>query len=86
MEYFLDSAKLDEIIYVYTVWRFNGVTMNMSDPQLTKGNIAGGLTTIEEKAFGNIQKLSSLKYDGVFRLAEALEHVELVIAWLYRSA
>ena len=32
-------------------------TTDLSDSQPTKGNIAGGLTTIEEKALGNIQKI-----------------------------
>ena len=30
---------------------------DLSDSQPTKGNIEGGLTTIEEKALGNIQKI-----------------------------
>jgi (2R)-sulfolactate sulfo-lyase subunit beta len=32
-------------------------TSDLSDSQPTKGNIEGGLTTIEEKALGNIQKI-----------------------------
>ena len=32
-------------------------TDDLSDSQPTKGNIAGGLTTIEEKALGNIEKI-----------------------------
>jgi (2R)-sulfolactate sulfo-lyase subunit beta len=32
-------------------------TDDLSDSQPTKGNILGGLTTIEEKAFGNLQKI-----------------------------
>src|SRR5256885_7617657 len=32
-------------------------TDDLTDSQPTKGNIAGGLTTIEEKALGNIQKI-----------------------------
>ena len=32
-------------------------TNDLSDSQPTKGNILGGLTTIEEKALGNIQKI-----------------------------
>ncbi len=32
-------------------------TSDLSDSQPTKGNIVGGLTTIEEKALGNIQKI-----------------------------
>lgn len=32
-------------------------TNDLSESQPTKGNIEGGLTTIEEKAFGNLQKI-----------------------------
>ena len=32
-------------------------TSDLSDSQPTKGNIQGGLTTIEEKAFGNLEKI-----------------------------
>jgi len=32
-------------------------TSDLSESQPTKGNIVGGLTTIEEKAFGNLQKI-----------------------------
>jgi (2R)-sulfolactate sulfo-lyase subunit beta len=34
-------------------------TNDLSDSQPTKGNIEGGLTTIEEKALGNIQKIGT---------------------------
>jgi (2R)-sulfolactate sulfo-lyase subunit beta len=41
-------------------------TSDLSDSQPTKGNIAGGLTTIEEKALGNIQKIGKVcTVDGV---------------------
>src|SRR5207302_5497122 len=41
-------------------------TSDLSDSQPTKGNIAGGLTTIEEKALGNIQKIGrKCVVDGV---------------------
>src|SRR3989441_5957345 len=41
------------------------------DSQPTKGNIAGGLTTIEEKALGNIQKIGKkCMVDGVLDKAE----------------
>jgi len=41
-------------------------TSDLSDSQPTKGNIAGGLTTIEEKALGNIQKIGrKCMVDGV---------------------
>jgi (2R)-sulfolactate sulfo-lyase subunit beta len=46
-------------------------TSDLSDSQPTKGNIAGGLTTIEEKALGNIQKIGNAKIDGVLEMAEA---------------
>jgi (2R)-sulfolactate sulfo-lyase subunit beta len=47
-------------------------TDDLSESQPTKGNIRGGLTTIEEKAFGNIEKLGrSTKYVGVLEPAEA---------------
>jgi (2R)-sulfolactate sulfo-lyase subunit beta len=39
--------------------------------QPTQGNIKGGLTTIEEKAMGNIQKIGKAKVDGVLYPAEA---------------
>ena len=46
-------------------------TSDLSDSQPTKGNIAGGLTTIEEKALGNIQKIGKkCLIDGVLDKAE----------------
>jgi len=45
---------------------------DLSESQPTKGNIRGGLTTIEEKAFGNIEKLGKrTKFVGVLKPAEA---------------
>ncbi len=47
-------------------------TSDLMDSQPTKGNIAGGLTTIEEKALGNIQKIGrKCLIDGVLDKAEA---------------
>jgi len=47
-------------------------TSDLSDSQPTKGNIAGGLTTIEEKALGNIQKIGrKCVVDGVLDKGEA---------------
>ncbi|OGA02474.1 MAG: D-galactarate dehydratase [Betaproteobacteria bacterium RIFCSPLOWO2_02_64_14] len=44
---------------------------DLSDSQPTKGNLAGGLTTIEEKALGNIQKIGKkCKVIGVLDKAE----------------
>jgi (2R)-sulfolactate sulfo-lyase subunit beta len=50
-------------------------TSDLSDSQPTKGNIAGGLTTIEEKALGNIQKIGkTCTVDGVIDKAEMPTH------------
>ncbi|MBW2208551.1 MAG: UxaA family hydrolase [Deltaproteobacteria bacterium] len=47
-------------------------TDDLSGSQPTKGNIRGGLTTIEEKAFGNLQKIGKKSmYLGVLKPAEA---------------
>jgi (2R)-sulfolactate sulfo-lyase subunit beta len=47
-------------------------TDDLSGSQPTKGNIRGGLTTIEEKAFGNLQKIGKKSnYVGVLDKAEA---------------
>ena len=47
-------------------------TNDLSESQPTKGNIEGGLTTIEEKALGNIQKIGKkCLVDGVLDKAEA---------------
>jgi (2R)-sulfolactate sulfo-lyase subunit beta len=46
-----------------------GVSLLGSQP--TQGNIRGGLTTIEEKAMGNIQKIGNCQVDGVLAPAEA---------------
>lgn len=46
-------------------------TSDLSESQPTKGNIAGGLTTIEEKALGNIQKIGKrCRVNGVLDKAE----------------
>ena len=46
-------------------------TSDLSDSQPTKGNIEGGLTTIEEKALGNITKIGKeCMVDGVLDKAE----------------
>ena len=46
-------------------------TNDLSESQPTAGNIAGGLTTIEEKAFGNLQKIGKkIKFIDVLEPAE----------------
>ncbi|MEM7056388.1 MAG: UxaA family hydrolase [Pseudomonadota bacterium] len=44
------QAYQDEVIFAHQ-------TDDLSDSQPTKGNILGGLTTIEEKALGNLEKI-----------------------------
>lgn len=47
-------------------------TDDLSGSQPTKGNIRGGLTTIEEKALGNLQKIGKKsRYVGILKPAEA---------------
>ncbi|PTM61442.1 UxaA family hydrolase [Phreatobacter oligotrophus] len=47
-------------------------TNDLSDSQPTKGNIAGGLTTIEEKALGNLEKIGrECRYIDILEPAEA---------------
>ncbi|HZO21104.1 MAG TPA: UxaA family hydrolase [Steroidobacteraceae bacterium] len=47
-------------------------TSDLSDSQPTKGNIAGGLTTIEEKALGNLEKIGrKVRFIDVLAPAEA---------------
>ncbi len=56
----------------YSDMIFQNKTDDLSESQPTKGNIRGGLTTIEEKAFGNIEKLGKkTKFAGVLKPAEA---------------
>lgn len=46
-------------------------TNDLSESQPTKGNIEGGLSTIEEKAFGNLEKIGhNCKYIDVLEPAE----------------
>ena len=47
-------------------------TDNLSDSQPTKGNLEGGLTTIEEKALGNLEKIGrTCRYIDILEPAEA---------------
>jgi len=66
-EKFIDTwqAYMDEVIEPHK-------TSDLSDSQPTKGNIEGGLTTIEEKAFGNLEKIGKkTSYIDVLEPAEA---------------
>ncbi len=56
----------------YTNLVFSQKKDDLSESQPTKGNIAGGLTTIEEKALGNVEKLGKrTKFVGCLRPAVA---------------
>jgi (2R)-sulfolactate sulfo-lyase subunit beta len=59
------KAYLDDVIEAHKV-------DDLSDSQPTKGNIAGGLSTIEEKALGNLEKIGrNCRYIDVLEPAEA---------------
>jgi len=59
------KAYQDEVIEPFK-------TNDLSESQPTKGNIAGGLTTIEEKALGNLEKIGrECRYIDVLAPAEA---------------
>ncbi len=56
----------------YTKLVFSERTDDLFESQPTKGNIAGGLTTIEEKALGNVEKLGKrTKFVGCLKPAVA---------------
>lgn len=48
-----------------------GQDADLLGSQPTEGNIAGGLSTIEEKALGNIQKIGEARVHGVLEMGEA---------------
>ena len=62
--YAMWKAYQDEVIFAHQ-------TDDLSDSQPTKGNIEGGLTTIEEKALGNLEKIGrSSRYIDILDPAE----------------
>ncbi len=65
------AEKFMEVWEGYNKMIFDNKRDDLSESQPTKGNIRGGLTTIEEKALGNIQKLGKrTKFLGVLGPAE----------------
>ena len=61
------KAYQDDVIFAHQ-------TDDLSDSQPTKGNIEGGLTTIEEKALGNLEKIGrECAYKGILEPAERPE-------------
>ena len=66
------GRKFLETWTAYNEFILSVKTDDLSDSQPTKGNIEGGLTTIEEKAFGNIQKIGrKARFVDVLAPAEA---------------
>src|SRR5690348_10594586 len=66
------EAKFTAMFDDYTKLVFDQKTNDLSESQPTKGNIAGGLTTIEEKALGNVEKLGKrTKFIDALKPAEA---------------
>src|SRR6185437_8805646 len=66
------EAKYTAMFDDYTKMVFDQKTSDLSESQPTKGNIAGGLTTIEEKALGNVEKLGKkTKFIDALKPAEA---------------
>jgi len=63
-EHFMD-------VYNAYVGQIKSQGVDLLGSQPTQGNIAGGLTTIEEKALGNITKTGTKKVVGVLKPAEA---------------
>lgn len=65
------GEKFMEVFNRYQAMIEANKTDDLSGSQPTKGNIRGGLTTIEEKAFGNLQKIGKKsRYVGVLDKAE----------------
>jgi (2R)-sulfolactate sulfo-lyase subunit beta len=66
------GAQFMQVFDAYQKMIDDNKTDDLSGSQPTKGNIRGGLTTIEEKAFGNLQKIGKkANYVGVLDKAEA---------------
>ena len=66
------EAKFTAMFDDYTKMVFDQKTNDLSESQPTKGNIAGGLTTIEEKALGNVEKLGKrTRFIDALKPAEA---------------
>ncbi len=64
------QEKFKKTWNAYNDFILREATDDLSESQPTAGNIAGGLTTIEEKAFGNFQKIGSRQFIDVLEPAE----------------
>ena len=63
----------EEFMNVFQAYQdfINEEDADLFGSQPTQGNIRGGLTTIEEKALGNVEKMGRLKVHSVLQPAEA---------------
>ncbi len=69
---FASKQLADEFMQVWQNY-FDFITskgVDLLGSQPNEGNIAGGITTIEEKALGNIQKLGTSKVVGILKTCE----------------
>ena len=66
-----DCRKAFQAVYDECIRGIEATGADLLGSQPTQGNIAGGLTTIEEKAMGNIAKTGTAPVVGVLREAEA---------------
>ena len=66
-------AVRDEFLRVFQAYQdfINSQDADLLGSQPTQGNIRGGLTTIEEKAFGNVEKMGRCTVQSVLKPAEA---------------
>lgn len=69
----ISQQVADEFMRVFQAYQdfINEQDANLLGSQPTQGNIRGGLTTIEEKAFGNVEKMGRCKVQSVLKPAEA---------------
>jgi (2R)-sulfolactate sulfo-lyase subunit beta len=69
----INSQVADQFMQTFQAYQdfINEKDANLLGSQPTQGNIRGGLTTIEEKALGNIEKMGHCKVQSVLLPAEA---------------
>lgn len=69
------KAYQDDVIFAHQ-------TDDLSDSQPTKGNIEGGLTTIEEKALGNLEKIGrTSQYIDILSQQKHRSQATVCISW-----
>lgn len=68
----VSSEVADEFMRTFQAYQdfINAQDADLLGSQPTQGNIRGGLTTIEEKAFGNVEKMGRCKVHSVLKPAE----------------